>query len=251
MTKYELLSLIISIIALVAPAARWIYKNWIKKEKLQYHPNGKITLFFNRSSSYLRLDGVLEALNHPISVKKMEVVVNKNQNTSLTLPWSVFYSPFTQQISGAPIYSSMTEIAHPFKIEEDSIYCVFTEFSNNDANNTIMFYLKDLFNKANELIIFARDYTDALEQYKNCDLYRDVKGKISSMYFWDIGKYEFVLRVSYLNSVKEFSFFGEIRESDYEKLYSNVEEVLLYPLKVAYKQQSNNKAIIIDISQTN
>lgn len=195
MTKYEWLSLIISIIALVAPAARWIYKNWIKKEKLQYYPNGKITLYFNRSSSYLRLDGVLEALNHPISVKKMEVVVKKNQNTFLTLPWSVFYSPVTQQISGVPIYSNLTEAAHPFKIQEDSIYCVFTEFSDNDANNTIMFYLKDLFNKANELIIFERDYTVALEQYKNCDLYREVKSKISSMYFWDIGKYEFVLSV--------------------------------------------------------
>ncbi len=251
MTKYELLSLIISIIALVAPAARWIYKNWIKKEKLQYHPNGKITLYFNSRSSYLRLDGVLEALNHPIYVNKMEVIVKKNQNTSLTLPWYSLQSPFTQYLSGTPFCSNVTEVAHPFKIQEDSFYCVFAEFSDNDAINTITFYLKDLSNKVDELIILARDYSEALGQYKDCDLYREAKSKISSMYFWDIGKYEFVLRVSYLNSVKEFSFFGEIREFDYEKLYSNVEEVLLYPLKVAYKQQSNIKAISIDISQIN
>lgn len=250
MTKYELLSLVISIIALVAPAARWIYKNWIKKEKLQYHPNGKITLYFNSRSSYLRLDGVLEALNHPIYVNKMEVIVKKNQNTSLTLPWSSLQSPFTQYLSGTPFCSNVTEVAHPFKIQEDSFYCVFAEFSDNDAHNIMMFHLNDLISKAKELSVVG-DYMGALEQYKNCDSYREAKSKIANMYFWDIGKYEFILRVTYLNSVKEFHFFGEIRESDYQRLYSNVEEVLLYPLKAVYNQQSNNQDIIIDILQTN
>lgn len=247
MTIYEVISLIISVIALMIPVAQWVYKNWIKKAILRYYPNGKVILFFNQSGSYLRLDGVLEALNHPISVKKMEVVVNKNENECFKLPWSSFYSPVTQQITGAPIFSSMTETAHPFKIEEDSIFCVFTEFSDIDTYNIISFYMKDLAKEVDEICILAEDYTDALERYKDMDLYREVKSKISNKLFWDIGKYKFILRVSYLDSIKEFSFSGEIRESDYDKLYSNIDEVLLIPLKQKYNQQIQLNVASINI----
>lgn len=247
MTKYELLSLIISIIALVAPAARWIYKNWIKKPILNYYPNGKVSLYFNKSGSYLRLDGVLEALNHSASVKKMEIIVKKDDNTTHKLPWSSFFSPVTQYFAGTPLFSNTSEIAHPFKIEGNSLFCVFTEFSDDSTFGVISMYLEALAKEALEISIHVTSYSEALERYKNLDLYNEIKTKISRKFYWDIGKYTFTLKVSCIAFEKEFSFTGEVKQSDYDKLSRYIDEVLLLPLMDLYKQQSHIKPVIIDI----
>ena len=51
MSKYELYSLIISIIAIaisiLTPLGKWIYIKIFLTAKLEYYPTGEATLFFN------------------------------------------------------------------------------------------------------------------------------------------------------------------------------------------------------------
>lgn len=70
MTKYEGVSVVLSIIAIIIPIVQWLWKKLVQKPKVKYYPNGKAMLFFNHSGSYVRIDGVLEAINQPVSIKK-------------------------------------------------------------------------------------------------------------------------------------------------------------------------------------
>ena len=101
MTFYELLAVILAAIAIIIPIVQAIWKKWFKKEKLNYISNGKAKLLFNQSGSYLQIDGVYEAINKPISVKKVAVQINRQKDDAkLNLLWSSFRSPVYQNIAG-------------------------------------------------------------------------------------------------------------------------------------------------------
>lgn len=80
MTFYELLAVILAAIAIIIPIVQAIWKKWFKKAKLNYISNGKAKLLFNQSGSYLQIDGVYEAINKPISVKKVTVQINRQKD---------------------------------------------------------------------------------------------------------------------------------------------------------------------------
>ena len=120
MTFYELLAIILAAIAIIIPIAQAAWKRLIITPKLNFLPTGRVTLFFNQSGSYLRVDGVYEAENKPIAVKNISVTVTrKKDGQKLNLSWSSFISPVNQSMVGN--YLQTTESAHPFRIEADSI----------------------------------------------------------------------------------------------------------------------------------
>ena len=116
MTKYEVSALVLSVVAIVIPIVQWIWRTWIIKPDLRFYPTGRAYLFINRSGSYMRIDGVYEALRKPISIKSASVLVKrKKDGAALDLQWSSFLNPANQQIMGA--IASASEIAHPFRID--------------------------------------------------------------------------------------------------------------------------------------
>ena len=130
MSKYEKLSLVISVIALLVPIVQLLYKKFFRRQKLKYYPNGKAIVYFNQSGSYVRIDGAFEAVNEAASIKRISLkLTRKNNNEQLNLSWSSFISPLTQRIMNAS--SQTSECAHAFKIEKDSIACLFIEFADD------------------------------------------------------------------------------------------------------------------------
>lgn len=59
MTTYELIAIILSILALVIPALKWLYDKFLKRLEIDFLPSGMITLLHNRSGSYITLGGVM------------------------------------------------------------------------------------------------------------------------------------------------------------------------------------------------
>ena len=84
MTKYETISTVLSIIAIVLtiliPLSQWVWKKWIMTAKVKYYPTGQATLFFNQSGSYIRINGVLEAERSAATIKKMSVALTRKQD---------------------------------------------------------------------------------------------------------------------------------------------------------------------------
>lgn len=73
MTFYELLAIILSAIAIVIPIAQWIWKKWITKPILNHLITGKAFLFINRSGSYIQIEGVYDAQNKPVLIRKISL----------------------------------------------------------------------------------------------------------------------------------------------------------------------------------
>lgn len=247
MTFYELLAVILAAIAIIIPIVQAIWKKWFKKAKLNYISNGKAKLLFNQSGSYLQIDGVYEAINKPISVKKVTVQINRQKDDAkLNLLWSSFRSPVYQNIAGNALQT--TETAHPFRIEEDSIMCAFIEFADvfDSFGKTFMQETKPLFEN---IVRIRKDYAEALSEYQSLEEYKKAKSIIEKEFFWNIGQYRIEIETFYKNESVKYSFTFSISESDYRQLKSNIDESLVSPLKDRYAIMRNYQWADIELKE--
>ena len=134
MSRYEFISIVISVIAILIPIIQWIWNKFIKRPVLNNYYNSPAYLYFNQSGAYLRIDCAFEAQNKPISIRKIDLSIKRRSDKqSLNFSWSTFISPTTQSFIGA--FTQTTEKAHPFRIDSDNIMCACIEFS--DEYNTV------------------------------------------------------------------------------------------------------------------
>ena len=247
MTLYEKLALIMSAIAIVIPILQFLWKRFSQKPGLKYYPPGRAYLFCNLSGSYIRIEGVFEALRKPISIKKVNVkLCREKDEKKLKLDWSVFISPVNQNIVGN--YASSSETAHPFRIEADSVMCAFTEFADlyNSAAKHIKPYIDTLRNAIPKIGIEGSDYTTALSLYKTLPEYISAKSELEKELFWEIGKYNATISAQYGKTAKDFLFEFEINRSEYEMLIANIEEVLVSELKRLYNIPLSMKTVQVE-----
>lgn len=251
MSIYELLALIISIIALFVQLGKWIWNKWFKKAKLNYLPIGRAELFFNQSGSYLRIDGVYEALNKPISIKNITVSIKRKQDDKkLNLSWSSFISPVNQNLVGN--YIQTTERAHPFRIEADSIACAFTEFADpfDSAGKVFQMNTKELFEQVQQTPALYCNYDEAVITYRKTNEYIQAKNIIEKNFFWEIGKYDIVIYAQFSGKKVEFCYSMSIDENSHKKLYENIEESLVAPLKKVYNIAWNFQNVAVEITES-
>lgn len=250
MTFYELLAIILAAVAIIVPIVQVIWKKWIQRARLNYISNGKARLLFNQSGSYLQIDGVYEAINKPVSVKKISIQVNREKNgDKLNLSWSTFRSPVYQKIAGNALQT--TETAHPFRIDADSIMCAFIEFADNfdSFGKTFNRATKTLFESISQIRKDYDDYSEALSEYQSSSEYKSAKSTIEKDFFWNIGKYNVELTTFYENKSMKCSFAFSISESDYEKLISNIDESLISPLKDTYMVMRNYQWADVELKE--
>lgn len=235
MTIYELFALILAFVALIIPFIQWIYRKWLIKPILKHLPNGKVNLFINRSGSYIRLDGVFEAKNKPISIKNVAVKVLRNKDgLALNLRWSVFNSPINQRV--IDLYTSTTEIAHPFHIEADSVACAFIEFTDffDASGKTFTPFYDELVKEALMPKQLGISYQDAFPKYRSSQSYNEAKRALEKELFWEIGKYDIALEAEYGKQKVSFNYQFNINAEENEQLKNNLLETLVAPLKSAY-----------------
>ena len=248
MTAYEFLAIILAAVAIIIPIVQMIWKKWILQTKLNFYPTGRSLLFFNQSGSYIRIDGVYEAVHKSISVKKIGIrVIRQKDEVKLNLSWSSFISPINQNMIGT--YVKTTEAAHPFRIESDSIMCTFTEFGDPfDAYGKNFKLNTDvLFNEIPKIKKEYPDYNQASAIYIQKKEYSDARNFLEKDLFWEIGKYTVEIDVEYNNTNKKFIYEISVGENDFKGLSSNLDEALLSPLKSAYGIQWNYYTAIVEL----
>ena len=135
MTFYELLGIVLAALALIIPFIKWVYEKWFKRLKIDFLISDVITIYFNRSGSYINLGGVYKADNKTATIKNISAkVIRKADNAMLNLTWPTFPSPTVKEIGDQ--YEHSFETAHPFSANADSLTPIFIEFTDEKTNSS-------------------------------------------------------------------------------------------------------------------
>ena len=224
MTTYELIAIILSILALVIPALKWLYDKFLKRLEIDFLPSGMITLLHNRSGSYITLGGVYEAKNKSTTVKEISAKVN----ATLSLLWSVFPSPVFRSVAGN--YETTFETAHPFKVEADTLAPAFVEFSNTASNMTevsdgILFPVVKastaILSQANITVLAADTAVKSLPEYNTAKL------ALNDFFFWKADIYELVLTTVHSKGTFDKKYVFQLLADESSSLRSNIDNLLV------------------------
>lgn len=251
MTVYEKWALILSAIAILIPIIQWVYKKWIATAIVKFYPTGQATLFFNQSGAYIRLNGVLESERSAATIKKLSLVITRNRDDhKLNLAWSYLISPVNQSMLGN--YVQTMEVAHPFRVEANSVACAFVEYSDPSDSSGIKIRktCSDLIPLVQQAVS-GHSYDEALTLFCESTKYLDAKNTLLSDFFWEIGKYSVVVSVEYdKNKNKTFSYQFTVTEQDSMDLRTNIDESLIIKLKEYYRIPLAFKTPLVEISET-
>lgn len=254
MTKYETISVIVSIIAvalsILIPLTRWIWKRFIMQAKVKYYPTGQAVLFFNQSGSYIRAYGVLESEKKAATIKKMKIIITRQRDEQkLNLLWSYLISPVNQSLIGNSIQT--TEAAHPFRVEADSVACAFVEFS--DPSDSSGKKIRNICANLNPLIqqmAQGKNYNEALDEFIKSPEFLSAKSQVANDFFWEIGKYSLDIIVEYSkNKSKTFTYEFSVSEHDSMELRNNIDESIITQVKSYYSVRYAYRSPLVELSE--
>ena len=237
MTRYESCAITLSIIAVLIPIFQWAWRKWIVKPVLDFLPTGRAYLLINRSGSYIKIEGVFEALRKSVSIKNIALKIVRNKDDAvLNLNWSMFMSPVNQRIVGA--MTSATEIAHPFRVEADSVACTFVEYVDfyESAGKTLRPCFDDLFIECRNFIPESNDFPEACKAFRKSSVYQKAEQAIQKEFFW-------IMTVKHGNQEKQFYFEFEVTKEMLDDLQWNIQETLVSCLKDIYGLPYNMRLV--------
>lgn len=228
MTTYELIAIILSVLALVIPAIKWAYDKFIKRLKIDFLPSGMITLYHNRSGSYISLGGVYEARNKSTTIREISAkVIRKSDNATLSLMWSTFPSPVFRSVAGN--YETTFETAHPFKVEADTLAPAFVEFSNavSDMNDVTNIALRPIVNASKPILSqFNTSVMSADAAVKALPEYGAAKLVLNDYFFWKPDAYQMVLTTVHSKGTFEKNYEFKLSVEESGILRNNIDNIL-------------------------
>ncbi len=235
MTTYEIITLSISIVAILIPIIQWIWRKWVVKARLNHYHTGNGFIFINRSGSYIQIQSVFEAVNKPISIKNISLFIKRQRdNQQRNYIWSTFSSPVNMQFVGK--YAFSTEIAHPFRIDANQVQCAFIEYGdrNQGAYKTLSPLFNALSKKAKECSMNNIPYAEAEKTYIASKEYKDAEKGMENEFFWIVDKYEATIIAEFAKEAKSFTLSFDVTSEQNSILQQNMKECLLAPLKELY-----------------
>lgn len=94
-------------------------------------------------------------------------------------------------------------------------------------------------------------YDEAVIAYRTTKEYSQSIDNVKKMFFWEIGKYDITICAEFGKKKEKFCFSMSVDEENHKKLYENVEESLVAPLKKEYKVPWNFQSVVVEIVPTN
>lgn len=163
--------------------------------------------------------------------------------------WSFFISPINQSMLG--IVGRITEAAHPFRVEKDSIACAFIEY--NDPLDTQGIKIRKVCSDLQEKIlecVNGCDYIEAVSKLKKKQEYLSAKNRLMDDFFWTPGKYSLDVSLEY-DKGKEITFPFEfyVSEQNYNDLLMNIDESLITQMKLHYNMKYAFRAPLVEIKE--
>jgi hypothetical protein len=158
-------------------------------------------------------------------------------------------NPANQRILGT--FTTATEIAHPFRIEANSVACAFIEFADfyNSSDKKLQPYFESVVDSISGLSPEFIDYHEAFQQYYNSSTYKQLKDALLSECFWEISQYELIITTEYENRKKDFSFTFDVSRETNDDIKYNMEELLKSFLNEKYKIPCRFKPVQVEIKK--
>lgn len=229
---YELFAIGLAVLSLLVQFWKWIFNKYIVKTKLNFIPSAMITLYFNKSGSYVSLGGVFEAKRKSAIVKDLSVKIHRqSDNAELSLTWSTFPSPVYRRVAGN--YESSFETAHPFKVSADSLEPIFVEFANDENVDK---RIQDVINSTSSIcsaILSQPNITlpEADSAFKISNEFQNARISLNDDFFWKQDDYVLELTAIY-NEDKvcssQYCFSLSLDESNL--LRDNITRLLIQPI---------------------
>ena len=229
MTTYELIAIILSVFALIIPVFKWAYDKFLKRLKIDFLPSGMITLYHNRSGSYISLGGVYEAKNKSTTIKEISAkVIRKSDNATLPLMWSTFPSPIYRKV--ASNFETSFETAHPFKVDADTLAPAFVEFTNATTNmdevssnilRPVVEASVPILSQPNVVLLAADAGVKSLHAYKTAQV------ALNDHFFWRPGTYEIVLTTVHSKNSFEKSYEIQLSDEESASIRNNIDNLLV------------------------
>lgn len=238
MSFYEIITVIIAVIALIQP---WVIKFWnmiFKKIRITFIPSGKMKLFYNRSGAYVQIGGVIEAKNQDTVIKDISAkVIRLCDNAELKMDWSSFNVPVYQSIAGNIV--TTTETARPFKVKSNDLFPVFVEFCNVDG--PFMDHLAEIHNsldaQAREIFNTTIPWEDARRIFKSTTEYQSVKEELLESFYWKVSQYVLRISVHYgSNAIKDFSYKFSLDQTEIMEFKRDIEKAMDCAIDKLYGQ---------------
>ncbi len=249
MTKYEIITIIISVLALIISIIPQLI-NLLKKRKIELYIEDYVDLYFNRDGSTLGLNFSLHSKNKDTIVEKVEAVVTSEcGNNILKLIWNSIRNCENTWI-GTDKNNSIKKIilARPTKIKADTLEFFGIYFKHIDKRKETFDNLIKSNDKAIEEL--TNSYTkeeykeisikDHIENFKADLQYSNIRENLLTEFFWKSGKYKIELKVTDING-EVFRLSRNIQLSSYDEteFRSNIDEIMLN--KIFYDNELNTK----------
>ena len=248
-TIYEILALVLSLIAILVPLFKCLWNALFVKAELKFIPNKKMLVFFNRSGAYVRIDGAYEALNKSITIRNGKVQIIREDNTVLNLDWSVFVSPAWQNFSGS--IASSNEYAHPFRLEANSLICAFVEYADPFNKGNILW--QKIESKLNPIALKLKkeyeSFDEALKEIKNSPDFIQAYRDLQATFFWQAGEYNLSIENQYESEKANFKYSFTLQQYDIDKLNSNIDKVLVSILSEKYNIPTGCETPTVDLKE--
>ena len=238
-TIYEAIALCISIFwPIILSVGKWFYNKYIKKLKFTFIPTGMITLYFDKNGSYFVMGGVYEAKCKSTTVRNITAFVERESDKAmLNLRWSTF-SPAKVRVSAGNIERE-SEIAHPFKVESDTLFPVSIEFEN--ANEHIIDKFSNLLKPVHDTITFMMTQQHLLPEQVNTQIRQmpdmdRIKQLLNDNFFWRSGTYCVNLITKYNDSVLYKKCKFTLSEEESGQIRNNIDNLLMEPMATYYNR---------------
>lgn len=238
MSAYECLAITLSAIALIFPVIKWAWNKWVCRAKISFLPSDLVSIFFNKSGSYISFGGVYSVKNKSATVESISATITRRTDKAvLDLRWSSFSSPIYRRIAGT--YETSFETAHPFKVDVDNLAPVFVEFEVKEQEavgkllSPAYYATTTIFNSNPSISIIDADH-----QLRCTPEYKESFTKINDLFFWKPGKYQIMLKTDYNKQRATYLYEFELTENESNQLRANIDYLLTTNLILHYGGQA-------------
>lgn len=239
MTSYEILTLIISVVAIIAsigiPLAGYLHKRLQKPSldiyEFEYQP---LVLMFSTLGNRIKLNFSILCKKAPCVIRSIEADIFFEANAKqIKMRW-VIMEPIRLDWAngmGSVINLNSMTLTHPFLIDADTLVPLSVQFEPIDNSEFI-----DAYNRRFDLS--ALEITEVTKGNKLCKHFEEISNhnsdldilsrQLSKLCFWECGRYKLHLRLTYdANKVFEKDFHFTLTADEATMLQTNAEKMLV------------------------
>lgn len=239
MTRYEILTLIISIVAIIAsigiPLAGYLHKKLQKPSldiyEFEYQP---LSLMYSTLGNRIKLNFSILCKKASCVIRSIEVDIFSETNAKwMKMRW-VIMEPIRLDWAngmGSVINLNSMSLAHPFLVDADTLIPLSVQFEPFDNSEFI-----DIYNRSLDLSVL--EITDTTKGNELCKHFEGISNhngnleilsrKLSKMCFWERGCYKLHIRLTYdVNQVFEKDFHFDLTADEATLLQANAERMLV------------------------